>query len=322
MEIIYQEESSQRIDKYIVSLKDKRLYSRSFIDKLIKDNFIKVDNKPVKKNHHLKKGEIINIEIPERTSSLPEPEDITLDIVYEDESLIIINKQAGLTVHPAPGNPKGTLVNALVYHFKDDLSSGNDKLRPGIIHRLDKNTSGLMIVAKNDRIHYLLSKMFQERKIGKYYQAIVAGVPKISEDSIITFINRSRKDRKKMSVSDSGKKAITHYKIMKEFDFFSHLEIKLETGRTHQIRVHLSHINCPVLGDGTYSNLKRTLNPIPTHLQKKVKYLLANHLQRQALHSYKLSFDHPITNKTIEIEIELPEDMRYTLNLLEQNFSG
>ncbi|HHE37985.1 MAG TPA: RluA family pseudouridine synthase [Candidatus Cloacimonetes bacterium] len=322
MEIIYQEETSQRIDKYIVSLNDKRLYSRSFIDRLIKENQIRVNSKPVKKNHHLKKGEIINIEIPERTDLLPEPEDITLNIVYEDESLIIINKQAGLTVHPAPGNPKGTLVNALVYHFKDDLSSGNDKFRPGIIHRLDKNTSGLMIVAKNDRVHYLLSKMFQERKIEKYYQAIVTGVPAKREDTIITFINRSRKDRKKMSVADSGKKAITYYRVIKEFDFFSHLEVKLETGRTHQIRVHMSHLNCPVLGDGTYSNLKRTINQIPVHLQKKVKYLLANHLKRQALHSYRLSFEHPITGRAIDIEIDLPEDMRYTLEWLERNFSG
>jgi len=322
MEIIYQEETSQRIDKYIVSLNDKRLYSRSFIDRLIKENQIRVNSKPVKKNHHLKKGEIINIEIPERTDLLPEPEDITLNIVYEDESLIIINKQAGLTVHPAPGNPKGTLVNALVYHFKDDLSSGNDKFRPGIIHRLDKNTSGLMIVAKNDRVHYLLSKMFQERKIEKYYQAIVTGVPAKREDTIITFINRSRKDRKKMSVADSGKKAITYYRVIKEFDFFSHLEVKLETGRTHQIRVHMSYLNCPVLGDGTYSNLKRTINQIPVHLQKKVKYLLANHLKRQALHSYRLSFEHPITGRAIDIEIDLPEDMRYTLEWLERNFSG
>ena len=322
MEIIYQEETSQRIDKYIVSLNDKRLYSRSFIDRLIKENQIRVNSKPVKKNHHLKKGEIINIEIPERTDLLPEPEDITLNIVYEDESLIIINKQAGLTVHPAPGNPKGTLVNALVYHFKDDLSSGNDKFRPGIIHRLDKNTSGLMIVAKNDRVHYLLSKMFQERKIEKYYQAIVTGVPAKREDTIITFINRSRKDRKKMSVADSGKKAITYYRVIKEFDFFSHLEVKLETGRTHQIRVHMSYLNCPVLGDGTYSNLKRTINQIHVHLQKKVKYLLANHLKRQALHSYRLSFEHPITGRAIDIEIDLPEDMRYTLEWLERNFSG
>ena len=177
-----------------------------------------------------------------------------------------------------------------------------------------------MIVAKNDRIHYLLSKMFQERKIEKYYQTITVGIPKNKYDSIVTFINRSRKDRKKMAVSDSGKKAVTNFKILIEFDFFSLLEVKLETGRTHQIRVHLSHLNCPVLGDGTYSNLKRTLNPIPIHLQKKVKYLLANHLKRQALHSYKLEFVHPLTAKEIKSEIELPEDMKYTLGWLEQNF--
>ncbi|MCK4700864.1 MAG: RluA family pseudouridine synthase [Bacteroidales bacterium] len=186
---------------------------------------------------------------------------------------------------------------------------------------MDKDTTGLLIVAKDDKTHSLLSQQFQNRQIKKYYKAITVGIPKTAEVTIETYIERSLKDRTKMTVSNSGRIAITHYKIKKYFDFFSLVDIRLETGRTHQIRVHFSHINCPILGDNTYSTLKRTLSIVPFHYQKKIKYLLANHLKRQALHAYKLEFIHPVTGKEIKVEAPLPEDMEYTLNWLKEHFS-
>jgi len=320
MKIVFKERTNQRIDKYLTSLQIEELYSRSKIDKLILKNHIKVNEAPVKKSYILQLGDVIEIFIPPVKDLSLIPEDIPLEIAYEDNDLVIINKPAGLTVHTAPGNTHGTLVNALLYHFRGKLSSGNDPCRPGIVHRLDKDTSGLILVAKNDRVHSLLSTMFQQRKIDKFYQAITVGIPKESEGTIETFIERSKTNRKKMMVSNSGKTAITHYKIEKYFDFFSIVEIKLETGRTHQIRVHLSHINCPILGDNTYSNLKRTLNFIPSNFHKKVKNLLENHLMRQALHAFKLEFTHPISDEKICVEIPLPDDILYATNWLNQNF--
>lgn len=320
MKIVFEERSNQRIDKFLSSLQIEELYSRSKIDKLILENHIKVNQASVKKSYVLQPGDVIEIFIPPSKDLSLKPEDIPLEIVYEDKDLTIINKPAGLTVHPAPGNTHGTLVNALLYHFRGKLSTGNDPGRPGIVHRLDKDTSGLILVAKNDRVHSLLSTMFQERKIDKFYKAITVGIPKESESRIETFIERSKTNRKKMMVSNSGKTAITHYKIEKYFDFFSIVEIKLETGKTHQIRVHFSHINCPILGDNTYSSMKRTLNFIPSNFHKKIKDLLSNHLQRQALHAFKLEFIHPISEKKISVEISLPDDILYAINWLNQNF--
>ena len=320
MKIVFKERTNQRIDKYLASIQIEELYSRSKIDKLILENHIKVNQVPVKKSYVLQSGDVIEIFIPSAKDLSLIPEDIPLEIAYEDNDLVIINKPAGLTVHPAPGNTHGTLVNALLYHFRGKLSTGNDPCRPGIVHRLDKDTSGLILVAKNDRVHSLLSTMFQQRKIDKFYKAITAGIPKESESTIETFIERSKTNRKKMMVSNSGKTAITHYKIETFFDFFSIVEIKLETGRTHQIRVHFSHINCPILGDNTYSSIKRTLNYIPSNFHKKAKNLLENHLKRQALHAFKLEFIHPISKKKICVEIPLPDDILYALNWLNQNF--
>ncbi len=320
MKIVFNERTNQRIDKYLASIQIEELYSRSKIDKLIFENHIKVNQASVKKSYILQLGDVIEIFIPSSEDLSLIPEDIPLEIAFEDNDLVIINKPAGLTVHPAPGNTHGTLVNALLFHFRGKLSTGNDPCRPGIVHRLDKDTSGLILVAKNDRVHSLLSTMFQQRKIDKFYKAITAGIPKEPESTIETFIERSKTNRKKMMVSNSGKTAITHYKIETFFDFFSIVEIKLETGRTHQIRVHFSHINCPILGDSTYSSIKRTLNYIPSNFHKKTKNLLENHLKRQALHAFKLVFIHPISEKKICIEIPLPDDILYALNWLNQNF--
>ncbi len=321
--ILYDKNGKERIDKFLASLHNDKLLSRSHIDKLIEKNLVTINSEICKKNHKLKCGDRIEIEIPEEENTLTlQSLDIPLDIVYEDKFLIIINKPAGLTVHPAPGHHNDTLVNALIHHYKNNLSSVGDNLRPGIVHRLDKDTSGLMIVAKDNKTHILLSEMFQNKKIEKKYLAITVNMPDKTKATIKTFINRDKRDRKKFAVSNSGKIAVTHYKIIKSYEYFSYLEISLETGRTHQIRIHLNHIGCPILGDNVYSNLKKTLNKIPEKYHKKVKGLLKNHLKRQALHSYRLKFVHPVIGKEINVIGKIPDDMIYTLDWLEENFGA
>ncbi len=316
--LVFDKDYHVRIDKFLASISHNELYSRSYIEKLISNGNVLVNQKIIKKNFLLQENDHIEIELLKKQHPMPIPQDISLEVIFEDKHLIVINKTAGMTVHPAPGNYDSTLVNALMFHFKDQLSNGSDPLRPGIVHRLDKDTSGLLIVAKNDKVHSLLSTMFQERKIEKYYKAILVGVPKETEGTIKTFINRSKIDRKKMAVSDEGKLAITHYQIEQRFFNFCIADVNLETGRTHQIRVHFSHINCPVLGDQTYSSLKRTLANSSAHYHKKTKYLFAHHLKRQALHAYKLKFVHPITQKNIEVVSPLPEDMLYTIDWMKK----
>jgi len=320
MKIEFNETDKLRIDKFLSGLEKDELLSRSFINKLIQDGHVTVNEKIVKKNHILKAGEIIEIEIPEKAAKTIEAQEMDLDVIFEDEYLAIINKPIGLTVHPAPGNPDNTLVNGIMHLFNGKLSSGSESNRPGIVHRLDKDTSGLIIVAKDDLTHVKLSTMFQNREIDKYYLAICSGKPNPPKGTIETMLDRSKTDRKKMAVSKEGKNAITHYEVEQLFDFFSLIKVKLETGRTHQIRVHFSHINCPILGDPTYSSMKRALSMIPYHMQKKAKALLNKHLTRQALHAYRLEFIHPRTGSLLEVEAPLPEDMQYTLDWLKQNF--
>jgi len=320
MDIQYTKSTQQRIDTFLGELGEAELLSRSYISSLIEKKLITVNNAPVKKSYKLQKGDRIHIVIIPKPPVTAVPQDIPIDIRYEDEDLVVVYKPAGITVHPAPGHLDGTLVNGLMYHFGSELSEGTHRLRPGIVHRLDKNTSGLLIVAKNDITHVKLSGMFQARSIDKYYKAIVCGVPQEDEFTIHQPIDRSKTDRKKMCVQSSGRDAITHCRVEKYFDFFALLDVKLETGRTHQIRVHCSHANLPILGDNDYNSLKRTLNFVPHNLQKKVKYLLANRLHRQALHAWRLSFVHPISGKKIEVESELPDDIVETLHYLEHNF--
>ena len=320
IELFYNDTSHIRIDKYLSSLDIDELLSRSFIDKLIDLGLITVNGENCKKNHKLKFSDKIKISIPQKENITLQPLKLDLNILYEDEYLVILDKPWGLTVHPAPGHPNDTLVNALIYHFGKNLSAGSDNLRPGIVHRLDKDTSGLMIIAKDDKTHIMLSTLFQERKIEKYYKAISANTPTKIEGTIQTYLNRDKKDRKKFAVSESGKYAITHYKIIKNYEYFSLLDIKLETGRTHQIRIHLSHINCPILGDDTYSSFKRISSYIPSNYHKRLKSLLQNHLTRQALHSYRLAFTHPITKEKINVVSELPSDMKYAMKWIEDNF--
>ncbi len=320
MKIEFNETEKFRVDKFLAMQESEDLISRSFINKLISDGNVTVNSKPVKKSYILSAGEIIEIELPEKIARKIEGQDLNLEVVYEDQYLAVINKPAGMTVHPAPGNFDNTLVNGIVHLFGNNVSSGSESNRPGIVHRLDKGTTGLVIVAKDDLTHVKLSKMFQNREIDKFYKAICSGRPQEDSGTIETLIERSKTDRKKMAVSDTGKLAITHYEVEEFFDFFSLMKVKLETGRTHQIRVHFSNMNLPILGDETYSNLKRALNMIPYHMQKKAKQLLNKRLTRQALHAYCLEFIHPRTNAAIKVEIPLPEDMQYTLDWLRKNF--
>lgn len=316
----YSEENPLRLDKYLRSLQKEELYSRSFIEKLIEDGQILVNSETVKKSHLLRKGDTIEVHIPPSETKELTPEPMELDICYEDADLAIVNKPAGLTVHPAPGNYSGTLVNALLYHFSQ-LSHGYESDRPGIVHRLDKDTSGLIIVAKNDKTQSLLSQMFQDRKIDKWYKTILVNSPPQDKGIIETNIARSKRDRTKMTVAKEGKKAVSEYNVLQHFHYFSYVEVKLLTGRTHQIRLHCVHLNCPVLGDETYASVKQIKNMIPVQMHRKLKALLKNHLQRQALHAYRLRFTHPHSGEIIDVSADLPQDMQYALGWLKENFT-
>lgn len=317
-----------RIDKYLASLGRKDLYSRSFIDKLLINNLITINGKIAKRSEILNGNEEIIVKIPLPEEKNIVPEDIDLDIAYEDNDIAIINKPAGMVVHPAPGHYKGTLVNALIYHF-GKLSNMNTpegynneahlitpiKFRPGIVHRLDKDTSGLMIIAKNDYVHSLLKKLFENHKIQKVYIALTMGTLPEQEGTIKTFYGRNPKNKQKMSVRPEGKVAITHYKVLKSFPGFDLTKVYLETGRTHQIRVHFSYIHHPIMGDKIYSSKKQMLNLAPFSVKNKINEVITSILTRQALHSYKLEFIHPITKKKISVKKDMPEDMQRVIEL-------
>ena len=303
-----------RIDKFLASCDDLDL-SRAFIQQLIADERVSVDGRTVTKNHKLKGGEEIVVHIP--PPELPDlsPENIPLDIVYEDQYLAVVNKPAGLVVHPAPGNPHHTLVNALLYRFHKlapDDSVGGD--RPGIIHRLDKDTSGLLIVAKDDRVARQLRQQLADREITKLYTAVICGHMPETSGTIDLPIGRSIRDRKKMVVTNiHSRQAITHYRVLERFRLNDLLEVRLETGRTHQIRVHMAHLNRPILGDPDYGGRQRWLRGIMPG-DRKIGAELLTLIGRQALHARTVIFVHPITQKEISVTGELPEDMQ---NLLE-----
>ena len=248
----------------------------------------------------VKQGDIVEIEEVIAKEIELKPQDIPLDIIYEDDDIIVVNKQKGLVVHPANGNPDGTLVNAIMNICKDSLSGIGGEIRPGIVHRLDKDTSGLIIIAKNDKAHINLSEQIKNREVKKTYIALVRGVIPENEATINMPIARSTKDRKKMAVSKDGKNAITHFKVLKRYEKYTLVEVKIETGRTHQIRVHMAHIGYPIVGDAVYSNGK---NPFG--------------ITGQMLHSEKLTFKHPITNKELNLEAPLPKYFTEVLNKLD-----
>ena len=286
------EETGERIDSFLSGKTD---FTRTRIQQLIKDRNITVNGKPTKSSYKIEENDEIIIEVPEVETTEIKPENIKIDIVYEDSDIAVINKQAGLVVHPAHGHYSGTLVNALLYHIKD-LSGINGEIRPGIVHRLDKDTSGLIVIAKNDKVHAALTEMFQEKKIRKTYLAILKGKLNKSEGKIVTQIGRDKNDRKKMTVIDDvakGKNAITNYRVISQNNLFTLVKVNIETGRTHQIRVHMRHLGYPILGDSVYGR--------------------KDNEKRQMLHAYKLEFIHPVTGRQMEFIGEIPEDFQKAL---------
>jgi 23S rRNA pseudouridine1911/1915/1917 synthase len=307
----------QRIDKYLSSREDLDL-SRAYIQNLISLDNVRVNDKLVSKNKKLKGGETIVIQIPPPDKMDLTPENIPLEIVYDDEHLAVVNKPTGLVVHPGAGNKSKTLVNALLYHFKE-LSDSDSIDRPGIIHRLDKDTSGLIVIAKDDLSARKLREQFAAREVEKIYHAVTCGHMPEKEGTIELPIGRSLRDRKKMTVTNlKSRNAITHYKVLKRFRINDYIEIKLETGRTHQIRVHLAHFNRPILGDPDYGGRQKWLKGIDPSNRKMAKYLLSL-INRQALHAKSLEFIHPITKKKITVSSNLPENMDKLLKYLNES---
>lgn len=297
--IINSETENIRLDKAIAML-DTEL-SRSMIQKMLDDNKIFVNKKVEKASYKTKLNDLIQVEEVTPKDIELKAQDIPINIVYEDTDIIVVNKPKGMVVHPANGNPDGTLVNAIMNICKDSLSGIGGEIRPGIVHRIDKDTSGLLIVAKNDKSHINLSEQIKNREITKKYVALVRGVIKENEATIDMPIGRSNKDRKKMAVKKDGKKAVTHFKVIKRYNGYTYLDIKIDTGRTHQIRVHLAEIGYPIVGDSVYSNGK---NPF--------------RVEGQMLHAKSLKFKHPITGKTLKLEAPLPEYFEDVLNRLER----
>lgn len=321
LSFVYDNVTPCRLDKYLGDLKFPELYSRSFIERLIAESRVTVNNATVKKSFLLGKDDVISISLPEPAPTDIVAQDIPLDIVFEDEFLAVINKPAGLVVHPGFGNPDNTIANAIVHRYKDKLTESENSNRPGIVHRLDKDTSGLMLIAKDDRTQSLLSSLFASRQVLKTYLAVTTGIPDQAEERVETLISRSVSNPLKMAVSSSGRTAVTHFKVLHYFHCFALLQINLETGRMHQIRVHLAHRHTPVLGDRLYNSLKNVQSHVPDNLQKKVSELYANHLLRQALHAWKLEFIHPCTGQQHSFTALLPQDFIFTLDWLDKYFA-
>ena len=286
---VTEETAGDRIDKFLAEQYEN--LSRSFLQKLLKSGEVMVDGRPVKASYKVAEGDLISFEVPEAVEPEIVPEDIPLDILYEDHDVILVNKPKGMVVHPAAGHYTGTLVNALMFHCKEDLSGINGVLRPGIVHRIDMDTTGVIIACKNDLAHNSIAAQLKEHSITRRYQAIVHGALKDDEGVIDEPIGRSPKDRKKMAVNyNTGKSAVTHYKVLTRFKDFTHIECRLETGRTHQIRVHMASIGHPLLGDAVYGPAKCPYK-----------------LQGQTLHAGILGFVHPRTGEYMEFSAPLPE---------------
>ncbi len=284
-----EEEDKERIDVYLHE--ELEAFSRSYIQKLIKDGNVKVNGELVKSNYRLSCGDVVTVSAPEIREPDIEPEDIPLDILYEDEDVIVVNKPKGMVVHPAPGHDSGTLVNALLYHCGDELSGINGVMRPGIVHRIDKDTTGSLLVAKNDMAHRNLAGQLAAHSIHRAYEAIVHGNLKDDQGTIEAPIGRSQTDRKKMAVNvKHAREAVTHYQVLRRFGNYTYVRCELETGRTHQIRVHMASIGHPVLGDPVYGPKNC---PFPG-------------LQGQTLHARTIGFIHPRTGAYMEFEAPLP----------------
>ncbi|RMF69801.1 MAG: RluA family pseudouridine synthase [Calditrichaeota bacterium] len=302
----------ERLDKFLTQ-KFQNL-SRARLQKLIDEGLVLVNGEPAKASHLVSPNEKIHLTIPRPQKVDILPEDIPLDILYEDDHLLVVNKPAGMVVHPAFANYTGTLVNALLHHC-GNLSSVGGRQRPGIVHRLDKNTSGVMVVAKDDLTHRELSRQFSEKTTEREYWAIAWGRFRKRSGRIETYLARSPKDRTRMTVQSTGKLAITNYVVLETFPLLSLVRLNLETGRTHQIRVHLTYIGHPVFGDREYGGRNRQLGSLSTREREQAAALLQL-IERQALHARLLGFRHPITGETMRFETDLPEDMQLLLRRL------
>jgi len=307
-------QAPERIDKYLTHfLADS---SRSFIQFLIENQNVLVNGKPAKASHKVSPGEHIEVFLQKKPPTDVLPEDIPLNIVYEDDDLLVIDKPAGMVVHPAFANYSGTLVNALLHHYQNNLSTVSGSERPGIVHRLDKDTSGLLVVAKTDSMHHLLAKQFANKTAGRVYLAVVWGKLPFSETSIRSHLARSRKDRRKMVVvPEGGKWAVTHLQVLEQFRLAALVQLRLETGRTHQIRAHMAQIGYPVLGDPMYAGRRQALTGL-NHDDTAFAVELLQRMKRQALHARALTFFHPKLRRELTFESPLPDDMQELLELL------
>jgi 23S rRNA pseudouridine1911/1915/1917 synthase len=296
--VVEENYAGERIDKYLSELLDNQ--TRSYIQKLIKEDAVIVNDKVVKANYKINTGDCVEITIPDAIVLDVIPQDIPLDIIYEDDDILIVNKSKGMVVHPSAGHYDGTLVNAIMYHCKDNLSGINGVLRPGIVHRIDMDTTGILVVCKNDMAHLSLTEQLKVHSITRKYRAIVHNYVKENEGIVEGAIGRHPTDRKRMSINPkNGKEAITHYKVIEHLGNFSYIECQLETGRTHQIRVHMASMNHPILGDSIYGPAKCPFN-----------------LQGQTLHAMVLGFIHPRTGEYIEFEAPLPHYFDKLLHIL------
>jgi len=302
-------QSKERIDVYLThQIQDA---SRSKIRQAIDEGLVLVNGGRVKPSHVVAPGEVIDITLPRPPRMDAQPENIPLDILFEDDQLLIVNKPAGMVTHPAYGNYMGTLVNALLHHCKR-LSEVNTELRPGIVHRLDKDTTGLMVVAKSDAAHHFLARQFSKRTIEREYWALVWGRFKQPTGTIEASLGRSKRDRKKVTVTVDGKHAVTEYEVIKEYEFLSLVRLKLKTGRTHQIRVHLAHVGHPVFGDPAYGGRSATWGGLEGKKAQRAQNLLKL-ISRQALHAKTIGFVHPLTKELTRFDSELPADMKGVL---------
>ena len=297
--IVKQEEQGKRLDMYVANQNSET--TRTAAQRLIEQGNVLVNGKKQKVAYKILSGDVITIEEVEAKPIELKAQEIPIEIIYEDKDIIVVNKPKGMVVHPANGNPDGTLVNAIMAICRDSLSGIGGEIRPGIVHRLDKDTSGLLIVAKNDKAHVNMSEQIKNHEVKKTYIALVRGIVKENEATIDMPIGRSTSDRKKMAVAKNGRNAVTHIKVLKRYDKYTLLEINIETGRTHQIRVHLSHIGYPIIGDYTYSNGKNEFGVVG-----------------QCLHAKCLEFNHPITGEKMKLEAPLPEYFERILEKLDE----
>lgn len=294
---ITENQAGERIDRFLADSQD---LTRSFLQKILKEGEVIVNGKSVKANYKLRKGDRIEFEIPEAVEPDIVAEDIPLSILYEDADVLVVNKPKGMVVHPAAGHYSRTLVNAVMYHCKGELSGINGVLRPGIVHRIDRDTTGSIIICKNDMAHNEIARQLKEHSINRRYRAIVTGVLKDEEGTIEGAIGRDKKDRKKMAITADGKPAVTHYRVLQRFKHYTYVECVLETGRTHQIRVHMASIGHPLLGDEVYG-------------RRSDKYKC----EGQCLHAMTLGFHHPRTGEYIEVNAPLPPYFEHLLAVLE-----